>query len=123
MHLPRDDCIHFIQLQQWLATHLGMTVPLLDGMFVLVPSAQLQQQQQHQGADGLPDFGVGGRSDSSRLAAAVPWRLRQVSRVEVAPGGDPAEATVVLVGGDRVRAGAVREGQLEEVPDHEVRAR
>jgi hypothetical protein len=42
--------------------------------------------------------------------------------VEVAPGGAPAGATVVLVGGDRVRAGAVREGLLDELQDYQVSA-
>jgi hypothetical protein len=44
-----------------------------------------------------------------------------VSAVEVAPGVDPADATVVLVGGDRVLAGSVREGLLAEIQDNQVR--
>jgi hypothetical protein len=85
-------------------------------MFVLVPSSSLQaeqQQQQQCQADGTD-------SDGSAMATAIPWRLRQVLSVEVAPGGDPADATVVLEGGDKVRAGAVYEAQLAEIQNHEV---
>jgi hypothetical protein len=57
---------------------------------------------------------------AAAMAAAVSWRLRQVSCVEVCPGVDPADATVVLVGGERVRAGAVCAWELADVPDQEV---
>jgi hypothetical protein len=46
VHLPREDVAHFIQLQQRLESQLGVTMALLEGMFVLVPSSSLQQQQQ-----------------------------------------------------------------------------
>jgi hypothetical protein len=98
---------------------LGVTMSLLEGMLVLVPSSSLQQQQVQQ----LGQDSNGSGSDGSALAAAIPWSLRQILSVEVAPIGDPADATVVLVGGGRVRAGAVREGLLAEVQDHEVRPR
>jgi hypothetical protein len=108
IHISRADVLHFVKLQQRVAEYLKIKLPLLNGMYMLVPSSHLQQQQ---GCSG---------SDSSAEAAAIPWRLRQVSAVEVVPGGDPADATVVLVGGDRVRAGAVREGLLDEVQDYQV---
>ena len=131
IHVSGEDLLPFIQTQSWVQQHLGLKLPLLNGAFVLVSSSDLQQQQQ-QGPAGLTQQVAGNGSASSSsaecrhtaaaLAAAIPWRLRQVSRVEVVPNGDPADATVVLVGGDRVRAGAVREGLLAEVQDHEVRA-
>mgnify|MGYP001807675476 CR=1 FL=1 len=92
-----------------------MQLQLLEGMFVLVASAQLQLSQfERQQAE----FSGG---SSSAVAAAIPWRLRQVSAVEVASDGNPAETTLVLEGGGRVRAGALHEAQLADVPDHEVR--
>ena len=120
VHLPRSDLLHFVALQSWVSTNLNMHLPLLNGMFVLVPSGPHQPMSKVlQAACGYS------HTQSSAFAAAVcatiPWRLRQVSAVEVAPGVDPADATVVLVGGDRVRAGAVREGLLDETQDNEVR--
>jgi hypothetical protein len=53
-------------------------------------------------------------------SAAIPWRLRQVAAVRVGPGMAPADAQVVLVGGQEVRAGAVADVMLEEVADVEV---
>jgi hypothetical protein len=93
-----------------VAALLNIKLPFLKGMFVMVPSDNLQQQQQQQCGD----------VNSSTLAAAIPWQLRQVSAVEVAPSGDPADATVLLVGGDRVRAGAVYQGLLQDVQDYQV---
>lgn len=100
IHVPRSDLLQFLRVQQWVEVHLSTKLPLLNGMFVLVSSGDLQQQQ--------------------HCSDSIPWRLRQVSAVEVASHGDPADATVVLVGGDRVRAGAVREGLLAEMPDYQV---
>lgn len=115
VYLAQQELLRFVGVQQSVATHLDMQVPLLAGMFVLVPSAQLQQQLPPDLQAALP-----GSGDSSAVAAAIPWRLRQVAAVEVAPGVDPADATVVLVGGDRVRAGAVGCPALGDVPEHEV---
>jgi hypothetical protein len=110
IHVPRSDLLQFLRVQQWVEANLHLKLPLLNGMFALVPSGSLQQQQR----------GCSGSSDSSTMAARTTCCLRQVSAVEVSPGVDPADATVVLVGGDRVRAGAVHEGQLADVPDHQV---
>ena len=93
---------------------LHIQLPLLHGLFVLVSSTDLQD------TTGSAQQAYGS-AHAAAIATAIPWRLRQISAVEVAPGIDPANATVVLVGGDRVRAGAVREGLLAEVQDHEVR--
>ncbi len=72
--------------------------------------------------------GLGGSSSSSRAsgsssAASIPWRLRQVAAVELPQhaGAAAADAVLVLVGGGRVRAGAVGDVPLAEVPGHEVR--
>jgi hypothetical protein len=111
IHVPGSDLLQFLRLQQWVATNLRMKLPLLNGMFVLVPSCALHKQQ-----CGFISSGA----DSSKVAAAIPWCLRQVSGVELAPSGDPADATVVLVGGGRVHAGAVREGLLTDIEDHQV---
>lgn len=106
MHVPGEDLLFLIAVQQWVQSSMSIKLPLLDGVFVLVPSAQLQQPA----GCGAPP-------------AAAPWRLRQVLAVEAAPGVDPADATLVLVGGQRVRAGAVKQGQLAETPDYQVSSR
>jgi butyrate kinase len=113
IQLPLSDLLHFIRVQQWVHKTLHTQLPLLHGLFVLVGSMDLQEttgsaQQAYSSVH------------AAAIAAAIPWRLRQISAVEVAPGVDPADATVVLVGGDRVRAGAVKQGLLAEVQDHEV---
>jgi hypothetical protein len=107
--------MHFITVQQWLAATLDVAQPLLQGMFVLVPADQLQQQlpRELQSCNNSDDV-------LAAVAASIPWRLRQMSCVEVCPGVDPADATVVLVGGERVRAGAVKQGQLAEAQDYQV---
>ena len=105
IHIPGSDLLQFLAVQQWVAAKLGVRLPLLNGMFVLVPAASLQHSE----------------ADSSAACAAIPWRLRQVSAAELPAGGDLANATVVLVGGDRLRAGAVHMGLLADVQDHEVR--
>ena len=105
IHLPRDDLLAFVRVQQWVADNLDITLPLFSGMFVLVPSAVLLSS---------PESAVAG--------PIIPWRLRQVLRVEVsAAAAGPAHATLVLVGGDRVAAGAVRPGALAQAGDYEVR--
>jgi hypothetical protein len=112
IHVPGEDLLALIKVQQHILTHLRLKLPLLNGMFVLVPTAQ----------QAAPSNGSGSSTSSSLTATAIPWRLRQISAVEVAPGGEAADATVVLVGGDRVCAGAVREGLLAEVQDYQVSA-
>jgi hypothetical protein len=115
--LSSNELLAFISVQQWLAATLDVEQPLLQGMFVLVPAQQQQQQQEVLAAcNSSSDDGVHGAA----VAEAVPWRLRQVSCVEVCPGVDPVDATVVLVGGERVRAGAVKQGQLAEAQDYQV---
>jgi hypothetical protein len=116
IHLSSNELLAFISVQQWLAATLDVEQSLLQGMFVLVPAQQQQQQEVLAACNSSSDDGVHGAA----VAAAVPWRLRQVSRVELCPGVDPAHATVTLVGGERVRAGAVKQGQLAEAQDHQV---
>jgi hypothetical protein len=118
IYVSREDLLAFVEAQQYVAAHLGISLPLLIGTFLLVPSAQLEAPVFSSGSN---DNTTGSASGNSILAAAIPWRLRQVLAVVPAPSGDPADATVVLVGGQGVSAGAVRDGQLAEMPDHEVR--
>jgi hypothetical protein len=125
IHLSADDLLVFVKVQQWLAAKLQYVQPLLQGLFVLAPAADLQQQLLPGSEAECGAAAATACSDSSgavhvAAAAAVPWRLRQVSCVEVCPGDDPADATVVLVGGERVRAGAVKQGQLAEAQDYQV---
>lgn len=107
-----------------------MTVPLLNGVFVLVSAADLTDTAQdiHAASTGVSDSGrtssVLGLQPSgcmSAAAAAIPWRLRQVAAVQLHADRDPADATLLLVGGGRVRAGAVKQGCLEDAEDFQVR--
>jgi hypothetical protein len=118
IYVSRDDLLAFVEAQQYGAAHLGISLPLLTGTFLLVPSAQLEAPAFSSGSN---DRTTSSGSGNSTFSAAIPWRLRQVLAVVPAPSRDPADATVVLVGGQRVTAGAVRDGQLAEMPDHEVR--
>lgn len=104
LHVPADDLLHFVAVQQWVHNILKVQLPLLNGAFVLVPSPALEQTAHSAAAD------------------AFPWRLRQVAGVKLGPvGSDPAAATVVLVGGDSVAAGDVCSSALDEVQDYQVR--
>lgn len=60
---------------------------------------------------------------SSSSSASIPWRLRQVAAVELPRHARAAadDVVLVLVGGGRVRAGAVAGVPLAEVAGHEVR--
>jgi hypothetical protein len=107
-----------------------MTVPLLNGVFVLVSAADLTDTAQdiHAASTGVSDSGttssVPGLQPNgcvSAAAAAIPWRLRQVAAVQLHADRDPADATLLLVGGGRVRAGAVKQGCLEDAEDFQVR--
>lgn len=95
---------------------MHITLPLLHGMFVLVAPAAAAAAALHTQTDGGGDVGLG--DDTAQL---IPWRLRQILSVEVAAGDDPADAAVVLVGGQRVAAGSVCASLLADVADYEVR--
>jgi hypothetical protein len=41
IHVPGEDLLAMIKVQQHVLTHLHLKLPLLNGMFVLVPTAQL----------------------------------------------------------------------------------
>jgi hypothetical protein len=86
------------------------------------------------GAPANSSGSSGGSGSSS--AASIPWRLRQVEAVELPPApaaaaaaaaggadgpGPVSDAVLTLAGGGRVRAGAVGDVPLEDVPDLEVR--
>jgi hypothetical protein len=142
VYVPRTELLAFIAIQQWVQQHLGLPLPLLDGSFVLVHTNNLHAAHNTAGAVLQQDASHTQDGSSTSLqhtnspramAAAIPWRLRQVSAVEVAPSGDPADATVVLVGGDRVAAGQVgplqqdnghmdgdEPAQLQDVVDYQV---
>jgi hypothetical protein len=87
-------------------------------------SSALQQQQQQQQEWSLAGgsstgSGLGSSAMDVAMAAAFPWRLRQVATVEVAPGVEAVNAALVLLDGQRVSAGAVFPGKLCDV-DSEV---
>jgi hypothetical protein len=160
MHVPRGDCEVIVAVQQWLQEHLGICSPLLQGCWVSVRTADLQQQQQQQralavGCSAGPPVPASNESsgpqhmqpaqastgpdcESSSTAgaaaaaaaaaaadesAAIPWRLRQVKTVQVAPGVDPADATVELVGGESVLLRDLGAQPLLETADYEVCSR
>lgn len=90
-----------VAVQHWVQDRLSLKLPLLDGAFLLAPSTALT---------------------APAAAAAIPWRLRQIAAVEAGSKGSyPESATVVLVGGDRLAAGDVGCGSLQEVDNCEVR--
>jgi hypothetical protein len=134
VYVPRTELLAFIAIQQWVQQHLGLPLPLLDGSFVLVHTNNLHVCESPGVPQRDPHMQDGSSSNLQHAtAAAIPWRLRQVSGVEVAPSGDPADATVVLVGGDRVAAGQVgplqqdnghmdgdEPAQLQDVVDYQV---
>lgn len=83
--MPRDELLAVVATQQWLQQHMGQDLQLLGGIFVLVPSPDLQ-------AAGASSDSVSGNNAASGAAmcAAVPWRLRQVLGVAAPAGADPA---------------------------------
>jgi len=136
IHVAREDLLAFIAVQQWLNQHLGLELPLLEGCWVLVRSADLQHcsaaaaaepsgskaDQQHMQAalkSGFDRSTMDG-STAAAVSAVVPWRVRQVQAVEVAPGVDPADATLLLVGGERVAARDLGPQELHEIQDYQV---
>lgn len=136
IHVPGEDLLAFIAVQQWLHQHLGLELPLLEGCWVLVRSADLQScsaaaaaepsgskaGQHHMQVALRPGFDsstINGNT-AAALSAVVPWRLRQVKAVQVAPGVDPADATLLLVGGERVTARDLGTQELHETQDYQV---
>lgn len=128
IYLSNHSLQGFIRVQQWVASNLSINLPLLDGSFVILPRNGLHEPQ-------IPTAELhtacnlkccsnsghsGGNSNDSGSAAVLPWRLCQVKAVEVAPGVDPADATLMLVGGERVAAALVHSGDLAGVEDIEV---
>jgi hypothetical protein len=129
--MPGEDLIDLIRVQQSVQDKLFMTVPLLDGVYVLASAADLPDTVQEFSAAstgirdssrttaGLPSS----RVNFAAAAAAIPWRLRKVAAVLIHPSKDPANATLLLVGGGRVRAGAVKRGCLADAEDPQVGSR
>lgn len=89
IHVPGDELLNFIAVQQWVQDKFGSPLPLLNGGFVLVPSRNIPElcSREVMAACGYGGGGGRGSSSSSSFAAAVaeviPWRLRQVEGVEV----------------------------------------
>jgi hypothetical protein len=146
LYLPGSDLQSIIRTQQWLQHSIDqIELPIVHGTFVLVSTAGLNpipsQDQDTDLAGFRPTSSTStshdmtsargdvsdSASDSIRIGPAdcaamlPPWRLRQVAAVRVGPGMAPADAQVVLVGGQRVRAGAVADVMLKDVADVEVR--
>lgn len=114
-HLPADDLQACIAVQQWAQTHLGIPqLQLLQGALVLVPSEHCALQHSSTAAAAV------GSTDSALAADLLSWRLRQVAAVRAAAGAHPTDATVVLTGGRRVRAGELCGRDLTDVQDFEV---
>jgi len=152
IHVPRTELLNLISAQQWLLDHLGLSAPLLDGCFVLVPSVDLQHdtallpaqqppETQPQGGDPLFRMGSAqsGSSNSRQqisssaggslpplpeVCCATPWCLRQVAAVELTAGGcsDPRDVVLLLRGGGRVKAGWVSPDTLKDVAQYQVGA-
>jgi hypothetical protein len=118
--LRRGRLLELIAVQQWVLTELKLPLPLLHGTFVLARSCHTDALQ-----PGSTAAAASGRKPAAAPAAAVSpsWRLREVLGVEAAPYADPADATLVLTGGQRARAGSVCAHKLADVQDYQVRAR
>lgn len=90
----------------------------------MVPTSALQQptsgQLQDACSGGSAAYGQTSAAATADVTTVIPWRLRQVSAVEVSAGVDPEDATVLLVGGERLRAGAVLTSLLTDVQDYQV---
>lgn len=128
--IPGEDLVDLIRVQQSVQDKLFMTVPLLDGVYVLASAADLPDTAQEFSAAsaGVSDSSraphvaglLSSCADAAAAAAAIPWRLRKVAAVLIHPSKDTANATLLLVGGGRVRAGAVKQGCLADAEDPQV---
>lgn len=126
IHVAGEELLNFIEVQQWAEEKLGTSQPLLNGAFVLVQSRDVPELSSREVMDAC-GYGARSSSNANRFAQAVdekiPLRLRQIHRVEYAPGEAAKDAYVLLEGGGRVRAGKVSSDTLGEVTDYEVRGR
>jgi hypothetical protein len=134
LHLPGERLLQLAKLQQWLQDKLCLEeVPITNGCYVLVSTADLSadplvnsSSSAHDGCAGAAAAAAAASSSTSAAAhaaaaAALPLRLRQVAALQVPSGVAAADAVCVLEGGQRVRAGAVVGGQLQDLQDAQVR--
>jgi len=141
LSITADQALSVIQVQQWAQQQLRLSLPLLNGCFVLVPASNLPAEQlllppdvskaaipwQQRAIPGLSgDNGSSAADSGSGSDTSIPWRLRQVEAVELpaAAGGggaDAADAEMLLCGGGRVKARDINSSALAAVPDHQVR--
>lgn len=121
LYLPMDLVLLLVKVQEFLSSTMGFDKVIVNKGFVLTHQAHPRNSERR-----LWDTSSSGSSSvlaarRAAVAAAIPLRLRQVAAVEFKTGAKPAEAVLVLVGGDTVRVGDIYEGPLSEVQDHEVR--
>lgn len=121
IHVPGDELLNFIRVQQWVEDKCKSPLPLLNGAFVLVSSRDIPElcSKDIQDACGY------GRSSSSRsfvraVGENIPWRLRQIEAVEAGSGSEPGQALLLLEGGGCVKASMVSCDGLADVQGHEV---
>jgi hypothetical protein len=120
IHVPGDELLNFIRVQQWVEDKCKSPLPLLNGAFVLVSSCDIPElcSKEVQAACGY------GRSSSRAFVRTVskhiPWRLRQIETVEVGADSEPGQALLLLEGGGCVKASMVSCDGLGDVQDYEV---
>jgi hypothetical protein len=125
VHVPGSELPSFISTQQWLQETCDTRLSILTGSFVLVRSKDLPELCSRDVIENC-GFGRGSSGGSSSksfanaVAEAIPWRLRQIEAVRVAPGAAPQDAEIYLQGGGRVPASAIGNELLSEVPEYEV---
>lgn len=127
IHVPGEDLLGFIAVQQWVEDKCEIPLPLLVGSFVLVRSDDVPELCSRDVEESCGYGRCSRRSSSSSFSKAVadviPWRLRQIEQVELDPAGKAGDAYLLLKGGGRVRASTVNNNRLIEEPDYEVRAK
>jgi hypothetical protein len=119
IHVPGDELLNFIHVQQWVEGKCKSPLPLLNGAFVLVSSRDIPElcSKDIQDACG---YGRNSRSFVRAVGEHIPWRLRQIEAVEVGADSEPGQALLLLVGGGCVKTSMVSCDALADVKDYEV---
>lgn len=122
IHVPGDELLNFIRVQQWVQEECKTKLPLVSGAFVLVSSRDVPDRPcSRELMDGC-GYGANSGAFCRAVADCVPWRLRQIEAVEVGgPGQEPGEAQVLLQGGGCIKASSVSTDALADMPDYQVR--
>jgi hypothetical protein len=125
IHVPGDELLSFIRVQQWVQAECKTALPLVSGAFVLVSSADVPEPPCSRELMDACGYGANSGAFCRAVANCVPWRLRQIEAVEVGPPGqqEPGEAKVLLQGGGCVKASSVSPDTLIEARDYEVSVR